>query len=656
MAQLSAHSLLGSLCLAPAALALGLCACSHEATPTRFVRVEHVLDSLLDEPDRIRMQRGGGDGVVRITVIEPSSGADEPSRAGLPGLVMHPDATATITLPELPPGATLAFSTCIRRKNYGSPGHVRFELTLDGKRVHDERLPCSEDVPAEERRWHFAEVPLGNARELKLSTTYEPGTQAAAGEQDPAPLDPPATGIGQLEIRVPRAHERRGPDAAHPSVVLILIDTLRADALAPYGNERVHSPAIAALAERGTLFERAFAAASWTSPSTASVLTALPPPAHNLSFLSTNDPGHSGAFLAFRLVTLAELFERGGFATAAFSSNPLVSPTYNFNQGFETFKTYRWKQAYDGVVEDSLSWIEKHADQRFFLYLHLVDPHAPYVPEADLPLEGSLEEGPDLTGLYDGTTKRGMLSGELDRAQLEAISEKAERMYLGEVNSVDRQVGLFLERLEELGLSSKTVVALTSDHGEEFLEHDLIGHVNQLYEESVRIPLILAGPGVPAGKRIDAPVENRHVGATLLRLADIPGDRLFEGFDLLSAAERDEHRAPIFFTTRNAHYRRNAGERWLPCDNLHGVLHEHWLMLWSPPGPKFERQYQALFDLSTDPDAKLDVLDTHRADAARLRKMIEAWLAEGQARAPKPQEENEEKLDALRGLGYIEDE
>ncbi|MFT5153218.1 MAG: arylsulfatase A-like enzyme, partial [Planctomycetota bacterium] len=544
--------------------------------------------------------------------------------------------------------------------NYRGFGKVHIEVTFDGKLVHDERLDSSEDLPEAERRWHFAELSLGNTKTVTLAATYEPagtaGIRSRENEAGNGPVEPPAVGWGKLEIRVPRARHRRAPDPEHPSVVMILIDTLRADALSTYGNERVHSPEIDAVAKRGTVFEQAFAAASWTSPSTASIFTALPPPAHNLSFHSTHDPSRTGAFLAHRLITLPELFERGGFATAGFSCNPLVSPTYNFGQGFEYFKTYRWKQAHDGVVEESLAWIEKHVDERFFLYLHLVDPHAPYLPEDDLPLEGSLDEGVSLNGLYDGTVKRGMMSGDMSRTELEMISEKAERMYFGEVASVDRQIGVIVERLQSLGLSDKTVIAITSDHGEEFLEHDLIGHVNQLFEESVRIPLILAGPGVPQGERVEAPVENRHIGATLLSLADIPGDKDFEGWNLLSPVERERNKAPIFFTTRNAHYRRTGTERWMPYDNLHGVLHNQLLMLWSPPGPKWDRQHHALFDLSVDPDAKIDIYDQRRAEGKTLRKMIERWLLEGEARAPVSQEASESKLEMLRGLGYLDDE
>jgi len=556
----------------------------------------------------------------------------------LPTLRLAPPAEVAIDLRPLP-GAELRFAAGIGLDSYAEErGDVRFEVAWNGAVAFDQTLATGPDVPREDRVWHRASLPIDAGGQLVLRTSL-------VGD---APSTTPAdAGFGLLEVVTRTKVGRTRGSEDEPSVVLITIDTLRADVLSAYGYERETSPAIDALAERGLLFERAYAPSPWTWPSTASILTGLTPPEHGLL-------DYESCYLSDELVTLAEAFQHAGFTTAAYAANPLIVANKNFDQGFERFKAFEWSPARE-VMPEALRFLERKGHLRFFLYLHLIDPHGPYEPEIEFreawappEPEGMGREhrpfAPLLKAWYAGEA--------FDDERLWRMTAYKKALYDGEVATVDRQIGELLNKLDELDLTETTIVALTSDHGEEFLENGMLAHGKQLYDGSVRVPLILAGPGIPEGERSSARVENRHVGGTLLELADVePSVRYPHGQNLVDRAVDSPTNDPIFFTNRRG--------RWLDWDagrsfdvlGLHAVDVGRERLIWTEDG-----DHRKLFDLEADPGAQNDLAAKRPEDVERLVELVRGWLADGASRSPDALDGGEIVADQLRALGYLDDE
>ncbi len=347
-------------------------------------------------------------------------------------------------------------------------------------------------------------------------------------------------------------------------MVLISLDTLRADRLSCYGNPHRTSPAADRLAEEGVLFERALSTSSWTLPAHVSMLTGLPVSAHGVCHGNPATIADSlrGEFVSERL-------GRAGYATAGFYTCLWLEPRFGFGGGFDTWEhasrsterarelRRRWEEA-SGIgdeeeirriqaesgeltvgmpeaeecVDRALAWLDGQVrgepERPFFLFLHLFDIHDPYRPPE--PWDRAFD--PD----YRGDIRVGTIQGSdptfrpgMDPRDFEHVLA----LYDGEIGWVDSQVGRVLDRLERLGAAGDTLVVLTSDHGEELLDHGGRGHHRNLYRESVHVPLILRFPRVlPAGVRVSSPVSIIDIVPTLHALAGVPAPAGLPGRDL----------------------------------------------------------------------------------------------------------------------------
>ena len=266
------------------------------------------------------------------------------------------------------------------------------------------------------------------------------------------------------------------PSVAARNLLIITIDTLRADHVGAYGDRAAQTPAIDALAARGTLFEHAFAPTPVTLPSHASLMTGRYPAGHGAR--------HNGMRLDLAVPTLAERLASAGFATAGFVGAFPLDRRFGLIKGFQTYGD-RMPRTADGrpaneragreVVDEAITWLTRRGDQRFFLWVHLFEPHAPY-----------------------GDVRRG---GSTDARYREDIAE------------ADRQVARLLAALGDRAAS--TVIVLAADHGEAFGEHGEISHSVFVYDTTLRIPLIVAGPNIATGARMTAPVSLVDVAPTL---------------------------------------------------------------------------------------------------------------------------------------------
>ncbi len=313
------------------------------------------------------------------------------------------------------------------------------------------------------------------------------------------------------------------------NVVVLLIDTLRADRLQPYNPaSRVETPTFTRLANEGVLFEQAQTVENWTKPSCASVLTGLSP--------STHGAKTSEARLPASAELLSEALHAQGFATGSFIANGYVSDRFGFDQGWDSYNNFiregRSTEA-ENVFAEAASFIESHRDDRFFVYVQTIDPHVPYDPPSEYlrRYDASSYSGrvqprstPDL--LEDA--KRGRVSfNDNDRRRLEALHD-------GEISYHDHHLGEFLARLEQLGVADDTLVVVTSDHGEEFDDHGSWGHGHSIFQELIGVPLVFYRPGgIPGGRRVQHTVSTMNIAQTVLDLTGVEGMPRAEGRSLV---------------------------------------------------------------------------------------------------------------------------
>jgi choline-sulfatase len=391
--------------------------------------------------------------------------------------------------------------------------------------------------------------------------------------------------------------------AARPNVLLVTIDTLRADALGCYGRVDAGTPVLDALATRGVRFETAIAPAPLTSPSHASILTGLLPVRHGV-----RDNG--GYVLPDEVASVAEAFRRAGYRTAGFVSGFPLARRFGFARGLETFDDhfprgnprrapYVERDA-AGTTDVVLGWLGAGDPAPFFAWVHYYDPHAPY--EAPPPF------------------------AERFRA----------RPYQGEVAFVDVQLGRLLRRLGETGLAARTIVLVIADHGESLGEHGEETHGIFVYDATVRIPWILAGPGVPPRvvSRVGARVID--VAPTLLDLAGLPPLPGIDGRSLRPATTGDMRDEPAYVESLSPLL--HLG--WAP---LHAWRTRRWKLI---EAPRVE-----LYDLVEDPREEKNVAAEHRDVVDEMRRPLGAAMA-----APAPDAAHAldaETAERLSALGYL---
>ena len=314
------------------------------------------------------------------------------------------------------------------------------------------------------------------------------------------------------------------------SLLLVTIDTLRADHLGCYGYPQPTSPRIDRLAAEGTLFERAHTSLPRTTQSVASILTGRYPQSH----------GARGLFskLSATNRTLAEILKDSGYSTAAVTSNMFLRAGQGFAQGFDLYDNPRHRWEGDSATEitsRALQWLDSRPPREpFFLWVHYLDPHWTYLPGP--PFDRAFD--PDFSGkfaVYDD-----LATGQLTKGQIifentlePRLVEHLVALYDGEIAQVDAALAPLLDRVESR--PDATLVVLTSDHGESLGEHDyFFAHGEFLYQQGLHIPLIFRQPGtVPAGLRVDALALNIDIAPTILALLGVAGLQSVDGRPLL---------------------------------------------------------------------------------------------------------------------------
>lgn len=456
---------------------------------------------------------------------------------------------------------------------------------------------------------------------------------------------------GPAATRIPSG----GRDQAPLNIVILLVDSLRPDHLSAYGYPLPTSPRIDRLAREGVLFRRCYAASNWTVPTHASLFTGLYPSSHGCySMYSSLEPS---------LRTLAQILADQGYRTGSFFDNRLLGSRYGLSRGFQTalgannehkvsllmnrlWERFRGDRSMcDDIFKIAAQWIEYAPARKrpFFMFANFLDTHLPYRPKKPY-IDDFLRSLPDqnvnrkTAGLFttDGIDSK-KAANDLYPRLTAADWRWLERFYDSNIRYIDDQVDGFLERLRAAGMLSRTLVIVTSDHGEFFGEAGIGGHLHSsLNDAGLRIPLILWCPERLAPADIERPVSQVDILPTILTLAGLPGSipGAVQGSDLFSARPPVDLMAEFWDDIRKQFSR--------------AYLSGNWKLIRDPAGEP------TLYDLGQDPRETNDLSLARPEILADLSRRLEERLSAMPLRKAGEDERKKKEMEKLlKSLGYL---
>jgi arylsulfatase A-like enzyme len=501
---------------------------------------------------------------------------------------------------------------------------MTFAIEIDGARVWERRVDAARVL--KDRGWHSGRLDLAPwaGRSVSLDLVTEAGADSeydVGGWSDIAVVRPQS---------VPARMAGDGPD-----VILVVVDTLRADRVGAFGGPPELTPRMDALARTGRTYLAARSTSSWTWPATSSILTGLYPNAHGVQ-----DDEH--CLLVESLDTLPELFARAGYETGAFVANPLIATENNFHQGFAAFACTPsvTARALNARLE---AWLENTTGRARFMYLHYLDPHHPYRPP---PEYAPPQEDPEAVAALERDLTEQLRGGRPPEAADPALLERwlaiSRRAYDAEIAYFDAAFGELLELLRAHGVLDDALLILTSDHGEEFVEHGYWAHGPQLYDETVRVPLFVTGfgPSRLAPARVTTTVETRDILPTLVEHLALTAP----AYALAARSLLAPTPGAVFSQTLHGLEQGVFG-----FTEKQSMATERWKLIRTPASGRVE-----LYDLQADPLERKDL----SADEPRVRDALlaelELWARATSARRPDNLlEENAEATQRLQALGYL---
>jgi arylsulfatase A-like enzyme len=616
----------------------------------------------------VRQRTGAGAGgeteEVRVAPVEPLAafaGTDAHGRAeGRPAIVLTGDAALDLVV-DVPEESVLVGELALDSR-LPAGCSATLQVLLDGRRIAQERVDSA----------HWRDVAIGLAghegrqRTLSLRVTdaqLAPGAMQATepdyllGDMVEVSYTPRRVRLGFADPRVMRVETvaRRTATASRPSVVLVQVETLRADALPFLGGARPElTPALSDFARESVVWERAMTPSPWTVPTAASVLTGLLPSAHGAV-------DHDRVVLPGDALTLAERLRRAGVATGAVVASDILRPHAGFDRGFQTFAHVPYANARQ-VAALAESFVADHVGQQFLLFLHLFDPHSPYNAPGewrDKYCEPALAGGQDVHAaeqrLKDaiGAGLREKRPPAYDEQNLRLLRQR----YDGEIAWMDSQFARLLDMLERLGVADTTIVVFTADHGEEFMEHGLIGHGSNLHDETLHVPLVVRGlPGkgggpqkLVGGTRVPGVVNTTSLCASVLGWMGVSfePDALWPPLERSGPCAFSETEKGVAFDGRGDPLRRY----------LASVRSEGHRLLWRKgvAGEEGPGRYE-LYDLRADPgELHPMAFDSKSAPGADLLDCLQAawrWSEDHEAARLLPGG-TEDIFEALHQLGYV---
>ncbi|MBZ5590838.1 MAG: sulfatase-like hydrolase/transferase [Acidobacteriia bacterium] len=411
-----------------------------------------------------------------------------------------------------------------------------------------------------------------------------------------------------MSCKRPEAASTGASPTLHPlNVLVVTVDTLRADHLHCYGYSKIETPNLDAIAQNGVLFENAVTQTPLTPPSHASMFTGLNPTAHHV-----RDTG--GFVLEPSSTTLATLLQQQGWDTAAFVSSAVLKRLFGLNQGFAVYddqlpkpgKGHEFledaeRRAGD-TVDRAINWLGAQSGKPFLLWVHVYDPHVPYDPPA--PFRETYKDRP-----YDG-----------------------------EIAYADRELGRLFDAVSKKSPADKTVIAVLSDHGEGLGEHGEFSHGVFLYDSTLRIAFLLSGPGVPAGMRIRPQARTIDLLPTILDLMGGQAPAAVQGVSLRPYFNGKDAAAPVSYA-ETLFPKINMG--WA---ELRALRTNHWKYILAPK--------PELYDLSQDPAETHNVIQSHAAEVQKFEAELKSFIGPHETEQVQTTAVDSRTLDQLRSLGY----
>ena len=471
--------------------------------------------------------------------------------------------------------------------------------------------------------------------------------------------------LSQLALNFIRSYTRRNYDPEDPNIVLVVFDTVKSSNLSCYGYGRNTTPGIDRIAEEGTVFDNAYCVAPWTVPNHASIFTGL--------YVAQHGATQENTFLDMGRATTAEILYNNGYETVAFINNVNLTALNGFDQGFESFHEL-WREEEEveflpdnqnapddagtfAAVHGTKRWFDdRDAGERpFFLFLNFMEAHIPYNPPDPFKYR-FLDESAILTEHILKYDYIDYISGRYSMDETDFAT--AEALYDGGIAYMDSMLCNLIEHFEKKGVMENTLLIITSDHGEFFGEHDLVGHQFALYNTLLHIPLIIRFPSeINAGNRSEKRIQLIDLFSTMLDAAgysppiEVPGTSIFED------TEHENLYAEYYKPSR---YLREFKRRKLKFD--HSFLDRRIKSLQS-------RKYKfihsslgnhELFNLRDDPGETLNLVDIEPAVAAGMEEELNLWFNSIRGDAPhtltstRDRKYDKEMEEALRSIGYVQ--
>lgn len=454
------------------------------------------------------------------------------------------------------------------------------------------------------------------------------------------------------------SHEKQSSDRPggpeRPYVLLIGIETLRADHVGYIGYSRNTTPTLDAVAKEGAFFSKVMATSSWTMPTVMSVLTSLYPEAHGTTSYDRKLPEDVN--------TLAEVLRENDYRTVAFVSNPTLDGRHGFYQGFDLYDDFSVWLGFGKLVggpnadpnldvhqiltnkqltRAALRWIERHYQEPFFMFAFYFDPHYDYIPPPpfDAMFDPNYDGSVDGRGIVDEPRK----SNRPPQRDLDHIIA----LYDGEIRYTDTYVSKLLNAFARFGILDQTLVVIFGDHGDEFYEHGSTGHAHTLYNELIHVPLILRWPSkIAKGKRIDALASQVDIMPTILDYLRIHHKQVMQGKSLRNLIEG---------RVRQVHDFVFSGGRGHRC----AVIKDRNKLILNPGAGASE-----FYDLVNDPREQNNIHQAKESSAlvASFERYLEQWTSENKKLAAlftrgsdfERVQLDEHRLKQLQALGYIQ--
>lgn len=462
-----------------------------------------------------------------------------------------------------------------------------------------------------------------------------------------------------LEVLCPKAYFKfsapKGEKEDGPRVILIVVDTLRADHLSSFGYKKITTANMDRFGKESVTFKQAITPCPLTNPTHSSLLTGLYPQTHGV---------RDREILDSKYQTLQGIFKRNGYKTAAFVSGFVLKHDLSgLNNNFDLYQD-RFSLVFDGfklmrIFEHLgclpmingdrkadytnrlvIPWIKRYSNKRFFLWLHYYDPHIPYEPPRRLRKQKSLRgQFSPATQWEMGGLKKAALSEELINSML--------NLYNGEIVYCDEKIGEIMEVIEEVGLKEETLIVLTSDHGEGF-EHDYyFSHGDRLYESGIHVPLFFRYPkgGLPSGREIADQVQLIDVPPTILALTGLTAEEEMEGRDL-SPLLYGRIQDTDFSAYSESPWRNNIATK----GPMRSVRTNEWKYIYTVDSAEEE-----LYNIKKDPLEEKNLVSIEKEIAAELKEELFEWMVPlTSIESGKKPAVDRLTIEKLRSLGYMQ--